>query len=145
MATLRAASFESISLLPSMNRRQTLAFLESHQVGSLGLTSQNFEKFKPGSPILYVFEDSLPTAAFGSLIENRRPSLARVDHPTELKFGGFLTTIGQIDYYAIDPKTHQIFRVKSGGKSKVYEVGIPYLFHACDELFPKGPPLPPKP
>lgn len=132
---------DEADFLPSMGREQTLAFLASHGVSSLGLTSQNFEGFKPESPILYIFEDSLPAAVFGALIENRRPSIARVDHPIELKFGGFLATTGQIDYYAIDPKTKKIFRVRSGGKSKIYEVGIPYLYNPYDELFPKGPPL----
>ena len=143
---VHATSSRETALLPSMDREQTVAFLQKHQIFSLGLNYETYEKFEPNKPFLYVFEDTLPIGVFELENPTRRPSIARIDNPTELKFGGVLHTAGQIDYYAIDPETEEIFWLRAGGSRREYKVGLysmPYLFSSHDALFPKGPPVEP--
>jgi hypothetical protein len=136
-----AAKEEEISLLPSMERAQTIEYFKAHGIKPLGLTSSTCEEFKPSGPVLYVFQDSFPIGIFHIPNPTRRPSIARIDNPLKLRFGGDLINDGQTDYYAIEPETKEIFLVNSGSKKEYSSVGFPYLFEACDALFPKGPPL----
>lgn len=135
-----------------MGQADIVSFLVAHGVEPLG-------EWRPGEPVLYVVEDPYrtDTSHYGELPKRLRPSIARLDDPNSIDSSdravgsdGTWTRIfkivnetgGQVDYYAIDPDTHEVTFVRSS--SSVRDKSYPYvapgtlLFRAKDELFPKS-------
>jgi len=137
---------------PMMNQAEIIAFLARRGIEPLG-------EWRPGEAILYVVEDGYrtDTAHYGDLPGRLRPSVARLDNPDSVVAGeravdrdGTWTTMvrivnesgGQVDYYAIDPMTHEVAFVRSSAsiRDKDYPYVAPgrLLFRADDGLFPKA-------
>lgn len=139
-----------------MNAEETVAFLREHGIQPLPL-----DNWQPHEPLLYVIEERL-RGENGPLMKNFKdkrliPSVARVDDPARLHLEKPLTDEetpdrvvyelendgGQVDYFAIDPKTKQIINVKTSARIKnatttPYHVVKEALFMRADELFPRG-------
>jgi len=137
---------------PMMGQAEIVAFLEARGVAPLA-------EWRPGEAILYVVEDGYrtDTAHYGDLPGRLRPSVARLDAPDSVVAGeravdrdGTWTqmvrivneTGGQVDYYAIDPRTHEVAFVRSSAsiRDKDYPYVAPgrLLFRGEDGLFPKA-------
>jgi hypothetical protein len=137
---VRKPRSHSLPLLegPSMPAREVLSLLFSR--GAVPLTQDNW---LPGQPVLFVFEDWFNVSDFKNLIRIRKPNIARLDNPSEWR-QGIMRSEGQVDYYAIDPESKKLILVKTSMHAphgKEFAVAMKYLFHAIDELFPKGPPV----
>ncbi|MEA3010751.1 MAG: hypothetical protein QOJ91_2443 [Sphingomonadales bacterium] len=126
------------------------------------LTARGIEPLRdwhPGEPLLYVIEDSYrtDTAHYGDLPKRLRPSVARLDNPDSLdssdravdrdgRWSRIFRIVnqsgGQVDYYAIDPDSHEVTFVRSSPSKR--DQDYPYvapeglLFRAGDALFPKA-------
>ncbi len=134
---------------PSMTEAQTMAYLAKEGV-------QPLEHWKPHTSFLYVMEEATrgDDGYFKDLPLEQRPSIARLDDPTEIDFSdprdrGDGTVVyyvgnegGQVDYYAINPTTNEVTRVKKTNPVKnrenAYFVRKEALFATADHLFPKG-------
>ena len=136
-------SFPEIENPNSMNERETIDFLKRNGAKSLALGD-----WRPGQPILFVFQDFMDTS--GDISTGPRPSIARVDSPVSMRFQeGSKSVIllenheGQVDYFAIDPRTKEVIYIRSSRKMR--DASHPYLvvagniFSPLDKLFPKRP------
>jgi hypothetical protein len=135
-----------------MSQAEIVAFLTARGIEPL-------RGWRPGEPLLYVIEDSYrtDTAHYGDLPKRLRPSVARLDNPDSLdssdravdKDGRWSRIFrivnqsgGQVDYYAIDPDSHEVSFVRSSPSKR--DQDYPYvapeglLFRAGDTLFPKA-------
>lgn len=135
-----------------MSQADIVAFLASNGAEPLG-------EWRPGQPLLYVIEDPYrtDTAHYGDLPKRLRPSIARLDSPDSVESGdravdkeGRWSRIfrivnqsgGQVDYYAIDPDSHEVTFIRSSPSKR--DGDYPYvapeslLFRAKDALFPKS-------
>jgi len=133
----------------SMTEAETRAFLQERNI-------QPLHDWQPHQPLLYVLEERLrgDDGRFNDLPPERRPSIVRIDDPTNIRFDqpiedmpdrvvyGLENEGGQSDYFAIDPLTQQIVLVKtSKGRIKTnrpYHVVKGGLFMPSDELFPRS-------
>jgi hypothetical protein len=138
----------------SMNETETIAFLRERGVEPLPLA-----EYRPGQPILYVLEEFTRHLHFKDLPPIERPSIARLDQPTELdltdphvdekRLGRVTYPLGnegaRVDYYTIDPVTKKLvykdnltsYR-NSKVENKTYRVKDGNVFRSADVLFPKG-------
>src|SRR6185503_8557610 len=125
---------------PSMDRSQTVEFLRLNGVRRMEITADMFERWPADTPVLYVFEDSLGIDAFKLHHPSRRPSVVRVDRPFIVRPSGFFVSQGQADYYAIDPETLEIYRMKTSlHRNRQFNASPVYLFETADKLFRKSP------
>lgn len=135
MAITASATSHRVSLEAPMGEEAARDFLKKHRV-------KNFdaEAWRPGVPLLYIFHSSLRAGVFGGT-EGIRPTLARLDNPTEVVPGAVMSH-GQVDYYAIDIDSKHIFLLRTTNNISAREYGVQsprsLLFFSNDELFPKS-------
>jgi hypothetical protein len=144
---------ERKELVPSLTVAETISYLEEHGVKPMG------EEWKSGEPFLYIFEEGTRTdnGPFATTSIDKRPSLARINGPTNIVFDKPIVSIdtpgamgyrmtnpgGQIDYYAIDGETKRpvyvrtSFRDTTDGIARYYFVLKEHLYEANDALFPR--------
>lgn len=130
----------------SMRESETLSFLAEHGGKNLSL-----EDWEPGQPVLFVFPDTI----YQKMSKEREPddltpipSIVRIDSPQKIYFRKNSDHIlllenngGQVDYFAIDPKTKKIMYVRSSSSvrdhTNPYLVTIDNVFEPLDDLFKK--------
>jgi len=160
MADDPEATFDSSEQPAVMSEAETIAFLRESGVAPLDI-----QNWKPGQPVLYVFperfraDDAILSRRrvdqnplnLRSVPLHKRPTIARVDCPSELRrslpsdeqvsFEDYVLVNegGRIDYFVIDQKTKRPRIVRSTvGVDFVYDVRPKTLFAAADLLFPRG-------
>ena len=120
-----------------MNEQETRDFLLQNGVQPLDLNN-----WQPHLPILFLLKDTI-RADLDYFPNNKKPSILRINDPVRLYIHdparhALHNQGGQIDYYAINPKTKEINLVKTSANSKRYFVTVDSLFVSSDNLFPKG-------
>lgn len=143
-------AFEGTQEKPSMNEKETIAFLEENGIAPVG------DDWQPGQSLLYVLDEGVRRRfdEYGQGFPvDKVASIARLDNPTSLKWtikdskvsGHTIGTItnagGQVDYYAIHPGTKRPVLVGTSHPMKVkppFYVQKSNVFTAADMLFPKS-------
>lgn len=137
----------------SMTEEQTHSFLKEKGIVPL-------HDWQPGQPLLYVLEEFTrqDDGPYEKMPVDKRPSIARLDSPTFLNLeheregkddikGRIVYPLaneagGQIDYYAINPKTKRpevvLTRNTVVNPGHAYNVRKENLFSAADGVFPKS-------
>jgi len=126
---------ESITSAPSMNEAGTLNLVKKK-----GL--QPVETFVPHQPLIYVLEEAI-RGEDGPLAKDYpkeiRPSLAVINDPIHINFSlpfkddtrtvyDLKNEGGDVDFYAINPKTGELVFVGRENKDKIYYVRKETLF-----------------